>query len=161
MAIQNGLSDQEVLARAFLACERVAKVVNTVAWRSGLADEDGLCDLRTEAWIRLYPLLEKLDAPGNVYSLIWRIAELAALEMQRASWRAESRLEVGLDLDASDESDDGAQKALIESGVDTPPARSAFANKLATVGWPAGSVRASSGAYRPVRRPGRPRKIDE
>lgn len=158
--IAAGETREDQLVASFLGCPRVSKILSTIAWRHRLHDNEGLHDLRTETWMRLRVLLERLDEPKNVYSLIWRVAELASLELTRTSTRTEALAEVELDNDASDESDEGAQNLAMELAADIRLARSAFAEKLKRVGWPSGSSRAMKTPYTEVRRPGRPRKTE-
>ena len=150
------LASEEELARAFLSCQRIRKVISTVAHRAYLRDQDVESDLRTEAWMRLWPRLGELDQPENVYRLVWRIAELAAKELARAPVRVESMAEVAMDEDATDESDEWAGARFMEERAQAISARASFEDKLARCGWPKGAE--SPRDYVQIKRPGRPKK---
>lgn len=152
---QPGKSEEE-LARSFMSCQRIRKVISTVAHRAHLRDHDVETDLRTEAWMRLWPRLAELDQPENVYRLVWRIAELASKELARAPVRVESMAEVAMDDDATDESDQWAGARYMEERAEALASRASFEDKLARCGWPKGAE--SPRDYVQIKRPGRPKK---
>jgi len=155
LALSSCGGDPERLARAFVSCPRVTRILNVLSDRCGFDHVALDPTLQSEVWMRLWPRLPWTDVPENIYSYIWRIAEFTAMGMVRQVHRIDNQetdLEHVADDDgaiAEDEMDQPRQGhqgqrtydgglGHMESEIDTDQMRSKFAAKLARVGWPDG-----------------------
>lgn len=124
---------------ALAQCPRVRRIVDTVGQRKGLDRTSRDAVLLSEVWIRLRPYIPFSDAPENIYSLVWRIAEFAAMDLRR-EYASKEVLECEMspeehDLVMGRYSDDGSSLDRIEAEVDRHAAQNRFQAKLLRVGW--------------------------
>ena len=131
--------DMQEVGVALAKCPRVRRIVDTVGQRKGLDRTSRDAVLLSEVWIRLRPYIPFADAPENIYSLVWRIAEFAAMDLRREHASKEV-LECEMspeehDLVMGRYSDDGSSLDHIEAEVDRYAAQKRFQAKLLRVGW--------------------------
>ena len=153
LALQDSAAD---VGTALATCPRVRRIVDAVAQRKGLPrlSRDGV--MLAEVWMRLQSFLPWRDLPENVYSLIWRVAEFAAMDLRREGAMKEIREcdmdEEQRDLVMGNHSDDWAWTHDAARGIDQHAARARFAAKVARLGWDGD---ADPRTYKGITAPGR------
>lgn len=141
---------------ALMQCRRARRIVDTVAMRKGLPKSSHDAVLLTEVWLRLGPYIPFQDEPDHIYSLVWRIAEFAAMDLRRENTTKEvleaDMSESEVELVMGRHSDDGVSLEATERVIDQHAAQKRFAEKLKRVGW---DPDADPGKYQAVTAPGR------
>jgi hypothetical protein len=149
-------ADMDRVGSALMDCPRARKIIDTVALRKSLPKTSQDAVLLTEVWLRLSPYIPFQDEPENIYSLIWRIAEFAAIDLHREMTMKEVRAcdmsEEEDDLVIQNRSDENETISRAESAIDLNTAQRRFAEKLRRVGWDAD---ADPTVYQGVTTPGR------
>lgn len=145
LALQEGQGDPQRLARSFVSCPRVTRILNVLCDRCGFDHVSLDPTLQTEVWMRLWPLLPWKDEPQRIYSFIWRIAEFTAMGIVRKAHTVEN-METPLEQAADDDGempqiedhhgDGGIEQTQLS--IDTDALRGRFLRKLQRVGWPEG-----------------------
>lgn len=158
--------DENALAKAYLACPRVKSILSHIQSLKGIKN---ISQEHAHDVFRIFSqkMIFKLDDALNVYSVIYRIAQLhartvyrqedAALAMQQEL--GEETLEQLIARTEGANGNDSFHMDTVEDDLDRVVHQNSFAARLQQVGgWPSGIQ--TKEKIKPVKAPGRRRNVD-